>query len=129
MVLSPKHAAEQSPGLMAGAHHDHDVSEDLAGRSRLAAEDALKDALAASAADLDTEPDVLFQDPAEGLVAASGRLDLLVMGSADHGPSGAVALGGVGRKVTAQAGCPVLVLPHDTAGALDALLPGAGATR
>ena len=129
MVLNPKHAGEQSPGLMAAAHHDHDVSEDLAGRSRIEAEDALKDALAASAADLDTEPDVLFQDPADGLVAASGRLDLLVMGSADHGPSGAVALGGVGRKVTAQAGCPVLVLPHDTAGALDALLPGAGATR
>jgi nucleotide-binding universal stress UspA family protein len=112
MVLSPKHAGEQSPGLMAAAHHDHDVSEDVAGRSRLAAEDALRDALAASAADLDTEPDVLFQEPADGLVAASGRLDVLVMGSADHGPPGAVALGSVGREVTAKAGCPVLVLPR-----------------
>jgi nucleotide-binding universal stress UspA family protein len=70
---------------------------------------------------------VLFQDPDDGLVAASGRLDLLVMGSAAHGRVGAVALGGVGRKVTARAACPVLVLPHDTAGPIDGLAAGPGA--
>ena len=122
MVLSPKHAEEQSPGLMAAAHHDRDAWEDIAGRDRIAAENALRDALDASAADLDAEPDVLFQDPADGLVAASGRLDLLVMGSAEHGPAGAVALGGVTRSVTERAACPVLVLPHDTAGPIDALI-------
>lgn len=126
MVLDPKHAEEQSPGLMAAAHHDHDVSEDIAARGRITAEDALREALAASAADLDAEPDVLFQDPEDGLVAATGRVDLLVMGSADHGPAGAVALGGVGRAVTRHAACPVLVLAHDTAGPLDGLLTGSG---
>jgi nucleotide-binding universal stress UspA family protein len=128
MVLSPKHAGEQSPGLMAAAHHDHDVSEDIAARERIAAEDALREALAASAADLDAEPDVVFRDPEDGLVAASGRLDLLVMGSAHHGPAGAVALGGVARKVTARSACPVLVLPRDTPGPIDALLSGTGAS-
>jgi nucleotide-binding universal stress UspA family protein len=128
MVLSPTHAGEQSPGLMAAAHHDRDASEDIAGRDRIAAENALRDGLAASAADLDAEPDVLFQEPADGLVAASGRLDLLVMGSAEHGLAGAVALGSVTRKVTERASCPVLVLPHDTAGPIDALIGGAGHT-
>jgi membrane protein len=127
MVLSPKHAGEQSPGLMAAAHHDHDVSEDIASRERITAEDALREALAASAADLDAESDILFQEPADGLVAASARLDLLVMGSAHHGPAGGVALGGVARRVTAHAACPVLVLPHEAAGRLDALLSGTGA--
>jgi nucleotide-binding universal stress UspA family protein len=122
MVLNAKHADEQSPGLMAAAHHNHDVSEDFAAHDRIAAEDALRDALAESAADLDAEPDVLFQDPADGLVAASGRLDLLVTGSAKHGPAGAIALGDVTRKVTERAHCPVLVLPHDMAGPIDALI-------
>ncbi len=115
MVLDPDHAEDQSPGLMAATHHDHDVAEDLAARNRIQAEDTLRDALAESAADLETEPDVLFQSPADGLVAASARLDLLVMGSAHRGAPGTVALGGVARKVTAHAGCPVLVLPHEAA--------------
>lgn len=115
MVLSPKHAEDQSPGLMAAAHHDHDSQEDVAAIGRITAEDALRDALAESAADLDTESDVLFQAPEDGLVAASARLDLLVMGSAHRGKPGTVALGGVARKVTAHAACPVLVLPHEAA--------------
>jgi nucleotide-binding universal stress UspA family protein len=127
MVLSPKHAAEQSPGMMARAHHDVDAAEVSTARDHLAAEDALREALAASAPDLGVEPDILFQDPADGLIAASEGLDLLVMGSAAHGPAGAVALGGVARRVTASGGCPVLVLPRDAADRIDALVPGAGA--
>jgi nucleotide-binding universal stress UspA family protein len=127
MVLSPKHAEEQSPGMLARAHHDRDAAEDITARDHLAAEDAQRDALAVSAADLEVEPDVLFQDTADGLVAASERLDLLVMGSAAHGPGRFVALGGVARKVTAHACCPVLVLPRDAADQIDALVPGTGA--
>jgi nucleotide-binding universal stress UspA family protein len=123
MVLSPRHAEAQSPGMMARAHHDSGAAEDIAARDHLGAEAALHEALASSAADLGVEPDVLFQDPADGLIAASERLDLLVMGSAAHGPAGAVALGGVARKVTASAGCPVLVLPRDAASQIEALLP------
>jgi nucleotide-binding universal stress UspA family protein len=124
MVLSPKHAEEQSPGMMARAHRDRDAAEDITARDHLAAQDALREALAASAADLRVEPDVLFQDPADGLIAASERLDLLVMGSAAHGPPGAVALGGVARRVTASAGCPVLVLPRGAPAQIEALVAG-----
>jgi nucleotide-binding universal stress UspA family protein len=127
MALSPKHAAEQSTGMMAQAHHDRDAAEDITARDHLAAEDALRDALAASAPDLAVEPDVLFQDSAHGLVAASERLDLLVMGSAAHGSAGVLALGGTVRDVTASAGCPVLVLPRGGAAQIEALVPAAAA--
>jgi nucleotide-binding universal stress UspA family protein len=127
MVLSPKHAGEQSPGMMARAHHDVDAAEGPAARDHLAAEEALREALAASAPDLGVEPDILFQDSADGLIAASEGLDLLVMGSAAHGPAGAVALGGVARRVTASSGCPVLVLPRDAADRIEALVPRAKA--
>jgi hypothetical protein len=36
----------------------------------------------------------------------------------------AVMLGGVSRRVTASAGCPVLVLPRGTEGEIEALLIG-----
>jgi nucleotide-binding universal stress UspA family protein len=127
MVLDPDHAAEQAPGMLARAHHESDGSDDSASRDRLTAEEALREALAASAAGLGVEPDILFQDAAHGLVAASERLDLLVMGSAAHGAARIVALGGVAQKVTASAACPVLVLPRDAADQIDALLPSAGA--
>ena len=127
MVLDPKHAAEQSPGLLAGEHHERDASEDIASRERLGAEAALREAIAEVAADLDVEPDVLFQDSGDGLVAASERLDLLVLGSRAYGPVGAVTLGGVARKVTAAASCPVLVLPRGNEGQIDALVAGSGA--
>ena len=127
MVLNPKHAAEQSPGLLAGEHHDRDAAEDVAARGRLGAEEALRGAIAEVAAGLDVEADVLFQDSADGLVAASERLDLLVLGSRAYGPMGAVTLGGVARKVTAAASCPVLVLPRGTEGQIDELVAGSPA--
>lgn len=127
MVLSPKHAAEQSHGMMAQAHHDRNAAEDITARDHLGAQDALREALAATAEDLAVEPDVLFQESADGLIAASERLDLLVMGSAAHGPAGAVALGGVTKQVTASAGCPVLVLPRGGAAQIEALVPAAAA--
>jgi nucleotide-binding universal stress UspA family protein len=126
MVLDPGHAEEQSPGLLAGAHHDRDAAEEGAGRGRHAAEEALGQAIAELAPD--AEADVLFQDAADGLEAASHRLDLLVLGSRSSGAAGTVTLGAVGRKVTSQAACPVLVLPRGDDGQIDALLAGARAT-
>jgi nucleotide-binding universal stress UspA family protein len=112
LVLSPKHAEEQAPGLMAASKHDQDVSENRYVRERLVAQDGLDAALAAVADDLETEPDILFQAPADGLVAASHRTDLLVVGSRAYGPMHAVMLGGVAHRVTAEAACPVLVVPR-----------------
>jgi nucleotide-binding universal stress UspA family protein len=124
MVLDPKHAAEESPGLLAGEHHDRDAREDIAARGRIGAEAALRAAIAELPEGLDIDPDVLFQDAADGLVAASERLDLLVLGARSSAPAGTVMMGGVARHVTSRAGCPVLVLPRGDERHIDALLAG-----
>jgi len=54
-------------------------------------------------------------EPASGLVRASRRLDLLVMGSRGLGPRRAVILGSVSRRVVDNAACPVLVIPRAAA--------------
>jgi nucleotide-binding universal stress UspA family protein len=129
MALDPELAEHQSTGLMALHHRDRSPREESVGRLRLEAEQGLKDAIAELAAGTDVEPDILFQDPADGLAAASGHLDLLVMGSRAYGPLRAVMLGGVSRQVVTRATCPVLVLPRGTEGMVDALLTEAGTAR
>jgi nucleotide-binding universal stress UspA family protein len=129
MALDPKLAESQSPGLMALHHHDTDSGEQAAGRHVIEAEQTLRDAIAELTQGADVEPDVLFRDPAEALVAASEHLDLLVMGSRAYGPAHAVLLGGVSRRVTAAAACPVLVLPRGTAGQFEALAGAAPASN
>jgi nucleotide-binding universal stress UspA family protein len=120
-VLSPKHAEEQAPGLMAASTRDQDPSESRYARHRLVAEDTLEAAIAQVSEGVVTEQDVLFQDPVEGLTAASHRVDLLVIGSRAYGPLHAVMLGGVSRRVMLEAACPVLVLPRGAEAAADAL--------
>jgi len=114
-ALSPKHAEDQSPGMLARVHHDHDASEDVATRHTMEAEAALSEAIAELGADVEAETDVLFQEPAHALVAASANLDLLVMGSRGLGAVRSVVLGSVSRHVTASASCPVLVVPRGVA--------------
>jgi nucleotide-binding universal stress UspA family protein len=127
-VLSPKHVEEQS-GLLARQHHDLDAAEVAAGREDVEAEQTMRDAIAELAGDVEVETDVLFQEPAHGLVAASANLDLLLMGSRARGPLRSIALGSVSRQVTAAASCPVIVLPRGTEGALDALVAEINARR
>jgi nucleotide-binding universal stress UspA family protein len=130
MVLNPKHAERQSPGLMAQAHGEHDPSEDRYVRDRLVGSDALQAAIAELGEGVEVEPDVLFQDPLEGLTAASQRTDLLVIGSRGYGPAKAVMLGGISRRLIAAAHCPLLVLPRADAQAVGALVGGeAGSSR
>jgi nucleotide-binding universal stress UspA family protein len=75
------------------------------------------------------EPDVSIQDPADFLIAASQRLDLLVCGSRGYGPRRAVLLGGVSRRVTSEAHCPVIVLVRGAQSGLETLIGDrAGAT-
>jgi nucleotide-binding universal stress UspA family protein len=54
--------------------------------------------------------DVVVGDPADVLLEASREAGLLVCGSRSYGPTPAVLLGSVTRRVTAGAGCPVVVL-------------------
>jgi nucleotide-binding universal stress UspA family protein len=112
MVLDPKHAEDQAPGLLARTTHDQSLSENRHTRDRLVSQDALEAAIAELATGVETEPDVLYQEPLEGLQAASQRADLLVVGPRAYGPMHSVMLGGVSRKLIASAACPVLVLPR-----------------
>ena len=105
-------AERQSSGLMAEQHREVDVREGTGARHRLAVEAELRAALEEFAAGVDTETDVLAQDPGDALIAASRHVDMLVMGSRAQGPRRAVVLGSVSRKVIGGAACPVLVLPR-----------------
>ena len=88
---------------------------------RAHAEEAVQ-AETADAGDVRVEPDVSVQDPGDFLVAASKHLDLLVCGSRGYGPKRAVLLGGVSRRLTAEAHCPVVVLARGTEEGLEMLL-------
>ncbi len=112
MVLDPKHAEDQASGIMAEQHRDDAPEMNEEARERMDAQSGLRDALAQYAGDLDGEMDVLYNDPADGLVAASRHVDLLVMGSRGRGPRRATVLGSVSRKVAEECACPVVILPR-----------------
>jgi nucleotide-binding universal stress UspA family protein len=76
------------------------------------------------------ETDAFVEDPADVLIRVSENLDLLVCGSRGYGPLRAVLLGGVSRRLAADARCPVIVLPRGVEDSLEALMaeaPGAAA--
>jgi nucleotide-binding universal stress UspA family protein len=102
---------------------------DLEGELRVRAEDSLRDAAAALDGDVVVETDAFVEDPADVLIRVSEHLDLLVSGSRGYGPLRAVLLGGVSRRLAAEAQCPVIVLPRGVEAALEALIADApGAT-
>ena len=72
--------------------------------------------------DVEAETELVYGDPAEALLGFTATLDLLVMGSRAYGPRRAVMLGGVSRRVTAAARCPVIVLPRGAERSLGDLL-------
>lgn len=76
--------------------------------------------------DVDVEVDVFVDDPADALIRVSANLDLLICGSRGYGPLRAVLLGGVSRRVVAEAQCPVIVLPRGVKAPLDALAAAPG---
>jgi nucleotide-binding universal stress UspA family protein len=125
-VLDREHASE-GEGRMAEAHDELSPAVDEAARGRLGHEHDLREAVAQVAGDLDAEVDILVNEPADGLVAASEQVDLLVMGSRGLGPKRAVVLGSVSRKVVDRAACPVLVLPRGASAKTEALLADAEA--
>ena len=87
------------------------LPEEIAAHHNLSARAALDDALR-DAGDVEGETELVYGDPAEALTGFTTTLDLLVMGSRAYGPRRAVMLGGVSRRVTAAARCPVIVLPR-----------------
>ncbi len=125
MVLDPSHAGEQSSSMMAGQHHSTSPSEGDAAVERLSEKAELTEAVAKLG--VDAETDVLVTDAADGLVAASQNVDLLIMGSRGLGPKRAVLLGSVSRRVAERSACPVVILPRGATEKTEALLADAEA--
>jgi nucleotide-binding universal stress UspA family protein len=101
---------------------------DVEGEHRVAAEKAARAAAAELDGDVEVEVDAFVEDPADSLIRVSEHLDLLVCGSRGYGPLKAVVLGGVSRRVAAEAHCPVIVLPRGVAAPITSLMassPGA----
>jgi nucleotide-binding universal stress UspA family protein len=104
--------------------------EEVEGELRVRAEAALRRATDALDGGVAVETDAFVEDPADVLVRVSENLDLLICGSRGYGPLRAVLLGGVSRRLTAEAKCPVIVLPRGVTSSLEALIaasPGAAA--
>jgi nucleotide-binding universal stress UspA family protein len=95
--------------------------DELASAVRVRAERAV-DAATAGQNGIEVEPDVSVGDPADFVIAASERLDLLICGSRGYGPARAVLLGGVSRRVASEAYCPVIVLARGAETGLEALV-------
>jgi nucleotide-binding universal stress UspA family protein len=86
--------------------------DEVEGEHRVRAEAAIRERVSGLADDVEVEVDAFLGDPADALIDVSRRLDLLVCGSRGYGPLRAVLLGGVSRRVAAEAHCPVIVLPR-----------------
>jgi nucleotide-binding universal stress UspA family protein len=103
--------------------------DEVEGEHRVRAERALQAAIGELGDEVPVEVDAYAEDdPAELLIRVSEHLDLLVCGSRGYGPMRAVLLGGVSRRVAAEARCPVIVLPRGVRASLQALLAETAAT-
>ena len=98
---------------------------DVQGEHRLAVEATARAAVDALDGGVRVEIDGFVEDPADVLIRVSENLDLLVCGSRAYGPLRAVLLGGVSRRVAAEARCPVIVQPRGVEASLEALVADA----
>jgi nucleotide-binding universal stress UspA family protein len=105
------------PGI--GADASAGPTRQAAERNRAQLEATLADTIAELGLGVRAEREVLVDDPAHALASVSPHLDLLVMGSRGYGPGLAVLLGGVSRRVTMKARCPVLVVPRGSASTVE----------
>ena len=96
--------------------------DEVEGEHRVKAEAAVEELVADLGGDVEVQVDAFLEDPADTLIRVSEHLDLLVCGSRGYGPLRAVLLGGVSRRVAAEAHCPIIVLPRGVKAPLDALL-------
>jgi nucleotide-binding universal stress UspA family protein len=95
---------------------------DIEGELRTQAEKALRRQTEALGDGVPVETDAFVEDPADVLIRVSENLDLIVCGSRGYGPLRAVLLGGVSRRLAADARCPVIVLPRGVEASLEALM-------
>ncbi|MGZ8650141.1 MAG: universal stress protein [Solirubrobacteraceae bacterium] len=101
---------------------------EVEGEARVRAEEALQRATDTLDGDVPVETDAFVEDPADVLIRVSEHLDLLVCGSRGYGPLRAVLLGGVSRRLTTEAQCPVIVLARGVTSSLEALMAASPGT-
>jgi nucleotide-binding universal stress UspA family protein len=121
-ALDPKSAHEEADAMVPEHLRSVDTDAKLAARVGYDLEAQARARVTELAGDLPATVDVITDEPARALVAASKHLDLLVMGSRALGTRTAVILGSVSRRVIDQSECPVIVIPRDTAAKSDELL-------
>jgi nucleotide-binding universal stress UspA family protein len=121
-VIDPKYAQEEAHGLLAEQHHEVGAESGKAARTRLGIETQARALLAEVGEGIDADLDLMVDDAAPALTAATAHVDLLVMGSRGLGPRRAVVLGSVSRKVISGAKCPIVVIPRGTEAKSDELL-------
>ena len=121
-ALDPKHAHEEADAMVPEHLRSVDTDAKLAARVGYDLEAQARARVTELAKDLPATVDVITDEPARALVAASKHLDLLVMGSRGLGTRKAVILGSVSRRVIDQSECPVIVIPRDTTAKRDELL-------
>jgi nucleotide-binding universal stress UspA family protein len=95
-------AVQARPWMAAEA--DRSAEDDLRIRAGAAAESAIASLLGAR-----VDIDVAVEDPVDALLRVAGEVELLVCGSRCYGPTSTTLLGGVTRRLTAEAACPVIV--------------------
>lgn len=101
------------------------LREDMQASLVAARQRVLDEAVAEAPARTKARGEMLHGSPAKTLAAAAEDLDLLVLGSREYGPLGAVLLGGVSHGLLRDAPCPVVVLPRSVS-ARDDAGPSAG---
>ena len=119
LKVSPWWYSETEPGTPVSPPTNMDEIE---GEHRVQAEAALRRQVAELGDDVPVEPEAFIGEPAEILTTVSANLDVLVIGSRGYGPLRAVLLGGVSRRVAAEAQCPVIVLPRGVKAPLEELV-------
>jgi nucleotide-binding universal stress UspA family protein len=95
--------------------------EDVEGLQRVETEKHLREVVATLHDGVEVEVDAFIGDPGDVLIDLSAHLNLLVCGSRGYGPVRAVLLGSVSRRITAEARCPVIVIPRGVKAALETL--------
>jgi nucleotide-binding universal stress UspA family protein len=85
-------------------------------RAARSAAQARVDGAVGALQDVSATGSVLEGSAIEQLVAATGQLDLLVVGSRNYGPLRRALLGSVSGRVAEEAHCPVIVVPHAAEG-------------
>jgi nucleotide-binding universal stress UspA family protein len=98
------------PSWLLRSPHADDVAEEIVTRRLNGALEVLGE-LTARAQDVRVTAKVLVGRPSEQLLRASGKLDMLVVGSRRAGPSGRLGLGATSDRLLREARCPVLVVP------------------